>query len=24
VVKISALSDPWYASVYMGAVRISG
>jgi len=24
VVKISALSDPWYASAYMGAVRISG
>jgi peptidoglycan DL-endopeptidase CwlO len=24
VVKISSLSDPWYASVYMGAVRISG
>jgi peptidoglycan DL-endopeptidase CwlO len=24
VVKISSLSDPWYASAYMGAVRISG
>jgi peptidoglycan DL-endopeptidase CwlO len=24
VVKISSLSDPWYSSVYMGAVRISG